>query len=393
MIFLFGLQKLDRNIVMISKYFSFNRVGALFRKEFLLMLRDPIIFVSIILFPIVEVIFFAVLFNVNPRHIPTTIVTAENTAITRSVIQGFINSNYFQISSYANSENEAEKLLKSGKVRFIIEIPPGFTRDVLRGKSPNALVTADAANPLEVTGALSAINGIVSQALFFDLVGPLAQAKSTPPFNVIIQERYNPDVIAQFYTVPCLISLMLGVTMLTLSSTAISKEKGEGTLESLLTTPARPLEVIISKMIPYILFGYTQLLLTFAIAHLIYHVPFEGNLLLLLVVTFPLILTLLSIGLICSVVSPDAQNAIQLAMYFFTLSTLFCGFFFPFVGMPRWAQWFGNLLPLTHYMRINIGITLKGNIFTDIWPELWPIIICMFVMIFIAVKCYRQTLD
>lgn len=378
---------------MIDKYFSFYRVNALFRKEFLLMLRDPIIFVSIILFPMFEVIFFAVLFNVNPRHIPTTIITPENTAITRSVVQAFINSDYFEITNYVKSESEAEKLLKSGKVRFIIEFPTGFTRDVIRGKSPNMLVTADAANPLEVTGALSSMNGIINQALGFDLVGPLAQPTNNPPFSIIVQERYNPDVIAQFYTVPCLISLMLGVTMLMLSSTSIAKEKGEGTLESLLTTPARPIEVILSKMIPYVLFGYSQLLLTFAIAHLIYRVPFNGSLLVLLIVALPLIIALLGIGLICSILSSDAQNAIQLGTYFFTLSTLFCGFFFPFVGMPAWAQWFGNLLPLTHYLRVNIGIILKGSNLIDVWPDLWPIIACMIVAIVVAVRFYRRTLD
>jgi len=378
---------------MIDKYFSFYRVGALFRKEFLLMLRDPIIFVSIILFPMFEVIFFAVLFNVNPRHIPTTIITPENTAITRSVVQAFINSDYFKITNYVKTESEAEKLLKSGKVRFIIEFPTGFTQDVIRGKSPNLLITADAANPLEVTGALSSVNGIINQALEFDLVGTLAQPTNNSPFNIIVQERYNPDVIAQFYTVPCLISLMLGVTMLMLSSTSIAKEKGEGTLESLLTTPARPIEVILSKMFPYVLFGYTQLLLTFAIAHLIYHVPFNGNLLVLLIVALPLIIALLGVGLICSIISPDAQNAIQLGTYFFTLSTLFCGFFFPFVGMPSWAQWFGNLLPLTHYLRVNIGIILKGSSLIDVWPDLWPIIACMVVAIIVAVRFYRRTLD
>ncbi|MHB1949532.1 MAG: ABC transporter permease [Gammaproteobacteria bacterium] len=393
MTFLFGLLKNNRNIVMIKDIFSFSRIGALFKKELLLMKRDPIIFVSIIIFPIVEIILFSILFNVNPRHIPTTILAGENTPITRSLIQAFINSDYFQITKYVHSESEAERLLKSGKVRFIINIPPGFSREVLRGQNPNALITADAANPLEVTGALASISGIIDQALTFDLVGPLTQTKSTTPFNLIIQERYNPDVIAQYYTVPCLISLVLGVTMLMLSSTSISKEKGEGTLESLLTTPARPIEVILSKMIPYVLFGYAQLILTLAISHFIFHVPFEGSFFLFLFAAFPLILSLLAVGLLCSVVSPDAQNAIQLASYFFALSAIFSGFFFPFVGMPYWAQWIGNSLPLTHYIRINIGISLKGNMLIDIWPDLWPIIIFMFVVMFIALRRYRQTLD
>lgn len=379
---------------MLNNYLVINRISALFLKETYIMLRDPIIFFSIIIFPILQLILLAAIFNVNPHHLPTSVLLGENTPITRSLLSSFTNSAYFDITSFPKTEAEAERLLKSGKVRFIINVPPGFTRDVIRGNNPSALVTADASNPLIVTGALSSIGGIANQALNFDLVGPLANRnQSPPPFNLIVQQRYNPDIIAQYYTVPSLVCMMLFLTTLMLSSSSIAKEKGEGTMESLLTTPAQPIEVILAKMLPFIFLGYAQLISALLMTHFIFHIPFFGNIFLLLIADFPIIISVLGIGLICSTLGPDIFTSLQYSNYYFTVSVIFAGFLFPYDGMPQWAKAFANLLPLTHFLRINLGITLKGNTFLEIWPDLWPVLIFMFIAIILGIRLYNQTLD
>src|SRR3990167_3033177 len=373
--------------------FSWNRIIALFIKEMYLISRDPIIFVSVILFPLVEVILFAALFNVNPRHLHTSVLIGEHTPLTRSLIESFKNSRYYDIDNFPKTESEADQLLQSGKTQFILKIQPGFTREVLRGNHPNILLMADGANPLAVTGALSAVDGIIERVTTTEMQCVLEAEKKPPAFNVIIQQRYNPSVIAEYYTVPCLMSIVLALTMMMLGGMSLAKEKGDGTMEGLLTTPARTFEVIISKMIPYIVFGYLQLILVLIIAHVIFHVPFIGNLFLLLFTALFFIGSCLGVGLVISVASKDVSNAMELTSQFFAVNVLFSGFLFPFYGMPQWAQWVGNLFPVTHFLRINLALALKGSNFIEIWPDLWPLILFMLLVVSIGIIRYRQTLD
>lgn len=376
-----------------KRKFAWYRVKALSFKEFYLIMRDPVILVSAIFFPLLEVILFTVLFNVNPRHLQMSVLSGEETPMTRSLVQAFVNSKYYTINNYTITEKEADQLMSSGKSQFILQIPPGFSRDVIRGKHPNVLLVADGSNPLIVTGALSAVEGITNHALMHDLKGTLKSQQTSTPFNIIVQQRYNPTIIEKYYTVPCLVSIVLVLTMMMLSSLSIAKEKEEGTMESLLATPAQPIEVMLSKMFPYFLFGLFQFIIVLAITNLIFRVPFRGSILLILFCVSFVIIACLGIGLFFSAKTNNRSSAMQLTSQFFAINVLFSGFFFPFQGMPYWARLVGDALPITHFMRITLAIALKGSSFTEIWGDLWPIIVFMIVALVIGIKYYQQTLD
>lgn len=372
---------------------SWYRLTALFRKEFYIVARDPIIFVSAILFPLVEVILFATLFNINPHHIPTTVILGEQTAITRSLLEAFKNSDYYDIKSYTSSLADANSLLSSGKVNFILQIPPGFTRDVLTHRNPEVLLVADGSNPLAVAGATSAVSGIAAHALKHDLVGAKTNDSSKPPFKINLQQRYNPTVNAKYYTLPSLIGVLLGLIMMMLSAMALSKEKSEGTMEGLLSTPAIPIEVILTKMMPYFVFGFLQFILVLLIAYFIFKLPFNGSFFLMLFCSFFYISACIGVGTFFSLRVKNPETGIQLTSQFFALNVLFSGFFFPFVGMPLWAQFIGNLLPLTHFIKLSLGIILKGSSFLEIWPHLWPIMVFTIIIFTLILSTYKQTLD
>lgn len=372
---------------------AWHRLQALFRKEFYIITRDPIIFVTAILFPLVEMIIFAALFNINPRHLETTVVSAEQTPITRSVIEDFKNSHYYSIYNYSATLQEANYLLSAGKVQFILQIPPGFTRDIINHHTPKALLIADGSNPLAITGATSAVAGIANNSLKHDLIGPISPESSTKPYEIIVQQRYNPTANAKFYTLPNLVGLLLGLILTSLSALAMAKENNEGTMESLLTTPALPIEVLIAKMVPYIFFGFVQFILTLLIAHFIYQLPLLGNFFLLMVSAFFFICACIGVGIFFSFISKSSGSAVQMTSQFFALNVLFSGFFFPFMGMPAWAQWIGNLLPLTHFLKIIIAISLKGSTFSEVWPHLWPMTAFTLAVLILLIVSYKKTLD
>ena len=187
--------------------------------------------------------------------------------------------------------------------------------------------------------------------------------------------------------------VVLTMTMVMITAVAMTRERERGTMENLLATPALPVEVMIGKVLPYIIVGYIQLILIYIVAHLLFKVPTEGSLLLLLFTSLPFIAANLSVGLMFSTAAKNQLQAIQMSTFFFLPSILLSGFLFPFRGMPDWAQWIGTVLPLTHFLKIVRGILLKGNGVFEIWPELWPILLFMVGALIIGIKRYRQTLD
>jgi ABC-2 type transport system permease protein len=309
-------------------------------------------------------------------------------------VRALENSGYFRILRETASEAEADWLLETGAVQFVLHIPTGFGRDVMRGARPAVLVEADATDPAATSNAVSALATINRRALDHDLDGALADlAASPPPFEVRVQRRYNPEGLTRYNIVPGLLGVVLTMTMVVMTSLAVTRERERGTMEALLAMPVRPLEVMVGKILPYILIGYLQASVILLAARYLFDVPIAGDLLLLAAALILFIAANLAVGFTFSTAAQNQLQAMQMAFFFFLPSILLSGFMFPFRGMPQWAQWLGEALPLTHFLRIVRGILLKGNGAAEILPEVWPLLAFLLAAGAIALLRYRQTLD
>jgi ABC-2 type transport system permease protein len=363
-------------------------------KEFVQMRRDKTTLGMMIGIPLIQLILFGFAINLNPRHLPTAIVGNDNSVISRRILSSMQNSSYFRFISPAVSEAEAEYLLKTGAVQFVVNFPPRFSHDVVKGLHPSLLLQADATDPAATSRAVSVFSDIASLALTEELIGPLRFINNgPPPYIPMVHSVYNPLAITAYNIVPGLLGVVLTMTLVIITALAITREYEHGTMENLLATPLKPLEVMLGKMFPYIIVGYVQISLILFMAKFVFGVPMQGSILLLLVLCLPYIAANLAVGLTFSTLATNQLQAVQSAMFFFLPSILLSGFMFPFRGMPTWAQYLGKMLPLTHFLMIVRGILLKGSGFTAIWQEVVPIIGFMLIVMTIAFKRYRNTLD
>ena len=374
--------------------FNLRRFWAIAVKEFIQMRRDRVTFAMMIGIPLLQLILFGYAINMNPKHLPTAVFSADNSVFSRTLIWALRNSDYFGVVRVAENEAEIQSLLRLGEVQFVLHIPEDFSRKLLRGERPSLLLEADATDPAATGYAVSALDTLATRAFDRDLKGPLHTLRATPgPVELRTHRHYNPDIITQYNVVPGLLGVVLTMTMVIITALAITRERERGTMENLLSTPARPGEVMIGKIIPYILVGYVQVGLILLAAKFLFDVPMVGSLPLLLAVMLFFIGSMLAMGITFSTLSRNQLQAVQMAFFFFLPNIMLSGFMFPFRGMPVWAQWIGDILPLTHFLRIVRGILLKGNGLGQIWPELWPIVLFLVVMLSLGIKRYRQTLD
>jgi len=373
--------------------FSFLRLFAILMKEFIQMRRDRGTFAVMIGVPVLQLLGFGFAINTDPKHLPTAIHIADDSSYARSIGAALRNSQYFNIVAVAPSQEAGDRMLDEGEVSFVITIPVNFARDMIRGLTPEVLIQADASDPSAASNALATIQELGTSALRDDLVGPLATRANKPPFTAVIQRRYNPEGITAYNIVPGLIATILSMTMVMVTAVAMTRERERGTFENLLAMPAHRFEVMLGKITPYILVGYVQLTLILLGARFIFHVPMIGSLTLLVAVAGIFIAANLALGFTFSTIATTQLQAMQTAMFFLLPTILLSGFAFPFRGMPNWAQWIGELLPATYFLRIVRGILLKGNGWVEIWPSVWPLLIFLFAVGSLALLRYRQTLD
>jgi len=377
-----------------ADYFSFRRFQAVIGKEFVQMRRDRVTFAMMIGIPILQMVIFGFAINSDPKHLPTAVVAGDNSPFSRTIVTAMQNSRYFDVVSTATTETEAALLVETGQVQFVLTIPEQFSRQLVRGDRPSLLLTADATDPAATSNALSAFRIVAERALALDLSGPLSHLRrEDPPLNVILHPRFNPEGITQYNIVPGLMGVVLTMTLVIITALAITRERERGTMENLLSTPVKPFEVMIGKIIPYIIVGYVQMGVILLASHFLFQVPLIGNLFLLLTVSLLFIAANLGVGLTFSTLARNQLQAVQMAFFFFLPSILLSGFMFPFRGMPFWAQRIGELLPLTHYLRVVRGVLLKGNSLEQILSNLWPISLFLLVALTIGLTRYRRTLD
>jgi ABC-2 type transport system permease protein len=374
--------------------FDPRRFWAVVIKEFIQMRRDRVTFAMMVGIPLLQLILFGFAINMTPQDLPTAVLAADNSVFSRTLIWSLRNSGYFAVTRVAESEAEIRTLLKLGRVQFVVHIPEDFSRRLLLGEQPALLLEADATDPAATSYALAALSSLVATGFDRDLKGPPGRLQASPPaVELRVHRHYNPEIITQYNVVPGLLGVVLTMTMVIITALAITRERERGTLENLLSTPVRPSEVMIGKLIPYILVGYVQAGLILVAARLLFQVPMNGSLLLLLAVMLAFIGANLAMGITFSTLAQNQLQAVQMAFFYFLPNILLSGFMFPFRGMPRWAQAIGEVLPLTHFLRIVRGLLLKGNGLREIAYELWPILLFMVVMLSLGIKRYRQTLD
>ena len=375
-------------------FFSFSRWLGIVGKEFIQLKRDRLTFAMIVGIPVVQLVMFGYAINSDPKRLPTALLVADRSEFSRSILAGLENSRYFEFIGEARSEDDADRMLATGEAQFVVTIPQDFSRRLVRGEHPAMLVEADATDPTATGNAIAAVSQLAQTVLNHEHTGSLAPLAATAaPFSVVVHPRYNPEAITQYNIVPGLMGVILTMTMVMMTGLAITRERERGTMENLLATPATVLEVMTGKIVPYILIGLVQVSIVLGLARLLFGVPIQGSIGLLYLAVFLFIAANLMLGLTFSSVAANQLQAMQMTFFFFLPSMLLSGFMFPFRGMPGWAQVIGQVLPLTHFLRIVRGVLLKANGWTEIWPDVWPIIVFGLVIIAIGLRTFRSTLD
>lgn len=374
--------------------FSPARLWAIVVKEFIQMRRDRLTFGMMVGIPLIQLMLFGFAINSDPKHLATAVLVADNGPHGRTLLKSISASGYFDFVRQVESEAEGGRLLALGEVQFFVTVPAQFSRDLIRGDRPVLLVEADATDPAATGNAIGSLRTLINGALQHDLKGPLGYlSPGVDPLELRIHPRYNPEGVTQYNIVPGLMGVVITMTMVMITGLAITRERERGTMENLLSMPTKPLEVLLGKIIPYIMVGYVQVALILLAARVVFHVPMVGNIWLLLAVAMVFIIANLAVGITFSTVARNQLQAVQMAFFFFLPSLLLSGFMFPFRGMPVWAQTIGEIFPLTHFLRIVRGILLKGNGIAEVGEQLWQIGLFALLAVVIGVKRYRRTLD
>jgi ABC-2 type transport system permease protein len=347
-----------------------------------------------IFIPLVQLLLFGYAINADPKHLPTAVLVQDDSVFARSFLAAMRTSDYFDIRVLARSEADLDHLLLSGTVQFGVQIPANFGRDLIRGERPGLLVIADATDPVATGGAAAALQGLSTRVFARDLLGPAAAlSPKEPPYDLRIHRRYNPAGETRLNIVPGLMGTILTLTMLIFTGLSVTREIERGTMESLLAMPIRPVEIMLGKIAPYVMVGGLQMTLILIAAQLLFGVPVVGSLALLVALTMLFIVANLSVGYTFSTIATNQLQAMQMSFFFFLPSMLLSGFLFPFRGMPEWAQYVGEALPLTHYLRIVRGIMLKGAELADLQYDVLALGAFTLGAMSLAVARFRQTLD
>ncbi len=371
-----------------------RRMWAMIVKEFVQMQRDRMTFATMLFVPVLQLTLFGFAINTDPKQLPTAVLVRDEGPLTRAVLAALKNTDYFAFRQQVRSADELDRLVRTGTVQFGIEIPASFERDVRRGDRPSILVIADATDPVATGTAVSAAQGVIDTALRRELRGPDDSiTKSSAPFDLVLQRRYNPEGVTQYNIVPGLLGVVLTMTMMMFTALAVTREIERGTMESLLSMPIKPVEIMIGKIAPFVLVGFVQMTIILVAAHYVFHVPILGSVPLLIALSTLFAASNLAVGYTFSTVAQNQLQAVQMTFFFFLPNFLLSGFAFPFRGMPQWAQAIGEVLPLTHFIRIVRGIMLKGNGFADMQIDVLALFIFMIAAMGLALLRFRKTLD
>jgi ABC-2 type transport system permease protein len=374
--------------------FDLGRVAAVMIKEFKQLTRDRVTYALMLLLPVIQLLLFGYAINTEPRHLPTAVLVQEDSVLARSIVGALAHSAYFDLTAQARDPADLDRMLRQGTVQFAVTVPGDFTRRVARGDQAQVLVEADATDPSATGPAVAALAALPQQALAHDLKGALGpRGQAQPPFDVVVHARYNPEAITAYNIVPGLLGVILSLTLVMMTALSMTREAERGTMESLLATPAQPLEVMAGKLAPYVGIGLVQTVLILLMARFLFGVPMEGGWVGLSIGIGLFIVGSLALGFLISTAARSQLQAMQVSVFYIFPSILLSGFMFPFRGMPAWAQWIGQVIPVTHFLRVVRGALLKGQGLGDMWRELTALLAFVCVVTALAMARYRRTLD
>jgi ABC-2 type transport system permease protein len=370
------------------------RLWAIVIKETLQLVRDRLTFAMMFGVPVIQLLLFGYAIDTDPHNLPTAVISADDSTITRSVLGALRSTGYMAFTSRPRSEAEANSLLQRGEVQFVVTIPSDFTRRLVRGERAQINIDADATDPAAAASPLAAAQPAIDQALARDFVGPLASLRpKASAIEVVLQRRYNPEAKARLNIVPGLLAVILSMTMVMMTALAVTRERERGTMENLLAMPVRPIEVMIGTILPYIVIGSVQVAVFLLVSWLLFDVGIEGSMAILSLGTALFITVNLAMGFTISTLTQNQLQAMQASFFILLPSILLSGFMFPFRGMPVWAQYLGEIIPATHFMRIVRGIMLKGASLGDVTAEMFSLIAILLILAALAISRYRVTLD
>ena len=374
--------------------FSSARLGALLIKEFIQMRRDRITFAMMLGVPLLQLVLFGFAINNDPKSLPTALVAMSNDQYTRAMVSALQTTGYYRFDHVAQSAEEAEFLMARGDVSFVVTIPADFAQRVERGDSPQILIEADATDPSAASGAISTLSTVAAQALLRAQGMQAAAAESArQQLQVVVHQRYNPEGISQYNIVPGLLGVILQMTMVMMTAMALTRETERGTMENLLAMPSSPAEIMLGKVLPFLVVGAVQVAVVLVAAKLLFDIPFVGSLTLLLSSVLVFVLSLVLLGYTISTMARSQMQAMQLTFFFFLPSLLLSGFMFPYRGMPGWAQALGEIFPLTHFLRITRAVMLKGAELPAVATEIGWLVVFVAVFAGTALLRFRRTLD
>jgi ABC-2 type transport system permease protein len=358
------------------------------RKEFIQMRRDRLTFALMIGLPIMQLILFGYAIRTEVRNLPTVVFDESRSSESRSLISVMEQTQNFRIAGSALSRDEVRTWMESGRARAAIVIPPDFERDIKRHRTAHAQVIVDAADPLASSAAIggAALAASVRATAMLD-----PRSTRTPTLDVRVRPWYNPALRSSVYIVPGIIGVLLSLTLLAITSIAIVRERERGTFEQLVVTPISKTDIMVGKLLPFVLVGYVQMACILILGRLLFNIPMRGSVTLLFVVSLGFIVANLGIGLLVSTLVKTQIQAIQLAIFFLMPNILLSGFMFPREAMPAVARWISYALPLTYYLTILRGILLKGIGIEHLWHETLILASFATALIIVSVKRFSKT--
>lgn len=359
-------------------------------KEFVQLRRDRFTLAMMVALPAVQLLLFGFAIQTEVRHIRTLVLDESKTPESRALVRVMTNTGNFDFVGTVASRAEIADRIGRGEAGAALVIPPAFMADLRRGRTAQAQVIVDAADPMASSAAMSGA-AQAAQARALELADPRGAAHA--PLEVRIRPWYNPGLRSAVYIVPGIVGVLLSMTMVMITSMAVVRERERGTLEQLVVTPISRTGLMLGKLIPFLLIGYVQMTVVLLLGRLVFDVPFRGSLVALYVITLAFIVANLGLGLLLSTAVRTQTQAMQLSFFFLMPNILLSGFMFPREAMPAPAQWLGALLPLTYYLRILRAILLKGVGPAQVWPESLALVGFALVLVALSVRRFSKTIE
>jgi len=347
------------------------------------MRRDRLTLAMMVGVPIVQLALFGYAIRTEVRHLPTVVLDESRSSDSRALVAVMQNSGDFDVVAHVRDRDELADAIRSGRARAAVVVPPDFQHDLKRGRTAQAQVIVDAADPMASSAAIAGAS----------LAGARAGPVRASPIDVRVRPWYNPALRSETYIVPGIVGVLLTLTMLLITSMAVVRERERGTLEQLVVTPVGKTSLMLGKILPFVLVGYVQMTNVLVMGWLLFGVPVQGSVPLLYAITLAFIVAMLGLGLLVSTLVRTQLQAMQLSFFLILPNILLSGFMFPREAMPEPAQWLGLLLPLTYYLRVLRGILLKGLGTEYLWRDALVLSAFAIGMVAVSVRRFSKTLE